>query len=35
MTYTEKDGYLYPNVIVEGAEENRPIGKYGLMRGRI
>ena len=31
LTYTEKDGILYPNVIVP-EEEKKPIGKYGRMR---
>ena len=31
LTYTEKDGILYPNVIVPEAEK-KPIGKYGRMR---
>ena len=31
LTYTEKNGILYPNVIVP-EEEKRPIGKYGRMR---
>lgn len=31
LTYTEKNGILYPNVIVPEAEK-KPIGKYGRMR---
>lgn len=31
LTYTEKNGILYPNVIVP-EEEKKPIGKYGRMR---
>ena len=32
LDYKEKDGYLYPDVSVDGA--NRSLGKYGLMRSR-
>ena len=31
LTYIEKNGILYPNVIVP-EEEKKPIGKYGRMR---
>ena len=31
LSYTEKNGILYPNVIVP-EEEKKPIGKYGRMR---
>ncbi len=32
-TYTQKSGYLYPNIILP-EEDKTPIGKYGRMRRR-
>ncbi|MBR4332976.1 MAG: TnpV protein [Clostridia bacterium] len=32
-TYAEKDGYLYPNIMIP-EEDMQPIGKYGRMRKR-
>ena len=32
-TYAEKDGYLYPNIMIP-EEGMQPIGKYGRMRKR-
>ena len=32
-TYTQRDGYLYPNIILH-EEDKTPIGKYGRMRKR-
>ena len=29
-TYTQRDGYLYPNIILH-EEDKTPIGKYGRM----
>ena len=31
LEYVRKGDYLYPNLIIESTE-NRPIGKYGLLR---
>ena len=30
-TYAEKDGYLYPNIVIP-EKDMQPIGKYGRMR---
>ena len=32
-TYTQKNGYLYPNITIP-EEDKTPIGKYGRMRKR-
>lgn len=32
LTYTEVDGYFYPDLTLPDAEEHRPLGKYGLLR---
>lgn len=32
-TYAEKDGYLYPNIVIP-EKDMQPIGKYGRMRKR-
>ena len=30
-TYTEKDGFLYPNLSMEQESEQITVGKYGLL----
>lgn len=32
LTYRRKGDYLYPNLTLETAETQAPLGKYGLMR---
>ena len=32
LTYTEVDGYFYPDLTLPETEDHRPLGKYGLLR---
>src|SRR5699024_1645403 len=32
LTYTEVGGYFYPDLTLPETEDDRPLGKYGLLR---